>query len=250
MYLRASGMATVSRSSWSSRCTSTPRSRSVSAKASCSCLARLTQSTSSKRYSSWLRRRQPLQLEVRSVQDRLSQAADLRIDVQVHDSLSSGACGASWPRVPQRVEGPPTSRADRHLSPRHGELVSVEPIRRTSVRSRGGTSWPLSTGTCRPGARAARPGASDQDHAAFRFPSAFTVLFARHDRGLAAGLHRPDRRATQTDAESGAPIPGSYERTDTGLSFGDRLMELFLAPDQRPVRRDEPRRVHRPLRVR
>ena len=41
-------------SSSSSRCTRTPRSRRASANASCSCLARLTHSTSSNRYSSWL----------------------------------------------------------------------------------------------------------------------------------------------------------------------------------------------------
>jgi len=36
--------------------------------------------------------------------------------------------------------------------------------------------------------------------------------------------------AYQTDAETGRPVPGSYERTDTAISFGDRLMDLFLAP--------------------
>uniref|UniRef100_UPI0035668143 YfcC family protein n=1 Tax=Nocardioides sp. TaxID=35761 RepID=UPI0035668143 len=30
--------------------------------------------------------------------------------------------------------------------------------------------------------------------------------------------------------ETGAPVPGSYETSDSALSFGDRLMELFLAP--------------------
>ena len=33
-----------------------------------------------------------------------------------------------------------------------------------------------------------------------------------------------------TDADSGAPIPGSYQGTDVGLSFYDRVMELFMAP--------------------
>ena len=32
------------------------------------------------------------------------------------------------------------------------------------------------------------------------------------------------------DAETGAPIPGSYETDRRPLSFGDRLMELFLSP--------------------
>jgi uncharacterized ion transporter superfamily protein YfcC len=33
-----------------------------------------------------------------------------------------------------------------------------------------------------------------------------------------------------TDETSGAPVPGSYEGTDASLSFGDRLLELFLSP--------------------
>ena len=63
----------------------------------------------------------------------------------------------------------------------------------------------------------------------FSFPSAFTVLF-----GVTIGVWLlafiVPTGAYQTDAESGAPVPGTYEGTDAGLSFGDRVMELFLAP--------------------
>ena len=63
----------------------------------------------------------------------------------------------------------------------------------------------------------------------FRFPSAFTVLFGVTIAVWLLAFVIPTG-AYQTDAESGRPIPGSYEGTDVGLSFGDRLMELFLAP--------------------
>jgi uncharacterized ion transporter superfamily protein YfcC len=63
----------------------------------------------------------------------------------------------------------------------------------------------------------------------FSFPSAFTVLF-----GVTIGVWLlafiVPTGAYETDATSGAPVPGTYEGTDAGLSFGDRLMELFLSP--------------------
>ncbi len=62
----------------------------------------------------------------------------------------------------------------------------------------------------------------------FRFPSAFTVLFGVTIAVWLLAFIIPTG-AYQTD-DSGRPIPGSYEGTDTALSFGDRLMELFLAP--------------------
>jgi uncharacterized ion transporter superfamily protein YfcC len=63
----------------------------------------------------------------------------------------------------------------------------------------------------------------------FRFPSAFTVLFGVTLAVWLLAFVVPTG-AYRTDAESGRPIPGSYEGTDSALSFGDRLMELFLAP--------------------
>jgi uncharacterized ion transporter superfamily protein YfcC len=60
------------------------------------------------------------------------------------------------------------------------------------------------------------------------FPSAFTVLF-----GVTVGVwllaFLVPTGAYRVDAD-GSPVPGSYEEVDAGLSFGDRLMELFLAP--------------------
>lgn len=62
----------------------------------------------------------------------------------------------------------------------------------------------------------------------FHFPSAFTVLFGVTIAVwllafvVPTGAYRLDK--------AGAPIPGSYTGVDAGLSFGDRLMQLFLAP--------------------
>jgi len=63
----------------------------------------------------------------------------------------------------------------------------------------------------------------------FRFPSAFTVLFGVTVAVWLLAFIVPTG-TYQTDADSGRPLPGSYEATEAGLSFGDRLMELFLAP--------------------
>ncbi|MET0766366.1 MAG: YfcC family protein [Aeromicrobium sp.] len=62
----------------------------------------------------------------------------------------------------------------------------------------------------------------------FRFPSAFTVLF-----GVTLGVWLlafvVPTGAYKVD-DSGAPIPGSYAGVDAGLSLGDRMMQLFMAP--------------------
>lgn len=63
----------------------------------------------------------------------------------------------------------------------------------------------------------------------FRFPSAFTVLFAVTIAVWLLAFVVPTGKYA-ADPETGAPIPGSYAGTDSPLSFGDRLMELFLAP--------------------
>jgi uncharacterized ion transporter superfamily protein YfcC len=63
----------------------------------------------------------------------------------------------------------------------------------------------------------------------FRFPSAFTVLFGVTIAVWLLAFIVPTGKYA-TDAETGAPVPGSYAHTDSALSFGDRLMDLFLAP--------------------
>jgi uncharacterized ion transporter superfamily protein YfcC len=63
----------------------------------------------------------------------------------------------------------------------------------------------------------------------FRFPSAFTVLFGvTLSVWLLAFLIPTGEYAI--DEATGRPIPGSYEAVDSGLSFSDRLYELFMAP--------------------
>lgn len=62
----------------------------------------------------------------------------------------------------------------------------------------------------------------------FRFPSAFTVLFAVTIGVWLLAFIIPTGKY-QLD-ENGGPIPGSYAATDSGLSFVDRLMDLFLSP--------------------
>ncbi|HEX6487067.1 MAG TPA: YfcC family protein [Nocardioidaceae bacterium] len=63
----------------------------------------------------------------------------------------------------------------------------------------------------------------------FTFPSAFTVLFAVTILVWLLAFVIPTG-AYKVDPETGGPVPGSYETVDAGLSFTDRLMDLFLAP--------------------
>jgi uncharacterized ion transporter superfamily protein YfcC len=63
----------------------------------------------------------------------------------------------------------------------------------------------------------------------FSFPSAFSVLFAVTIGVWLLAFIVPTG-AYKTDAQTGAPVPGTYDGTDAGLSFGDRVMELFLSP--------------------
>ena len=61
-----------------------------------------------------------------------------------------------------------------------------------------------------------------------RFPSAFTVLFVvTVSVWLVAFVVPTGRYALDAD---GRPVPGSYATVDAGLSFVDRLYQLFLAP--------------------
>lgn len=61
-----------------------------------------------------------------------------------------------------------------------------------------------------------------------RFPSAFTVLFVVTIAVWLLAFIVPTGRYAVD--ESGGPIPGSYEEVDAGLSFNDRLYEVFMAP--------------------
>ncbi len=63
----------------------------------------------------------------------------------------------------------------------------------------------------------------------FSFPSAFTVLFGVTVAVWLLAFIVPTG-AYKVSEETGGPIAGSYEAVDAGLSFGDRLMQLFLAP--------------------
>ncbi len=63
----------------------------------------------------------------------------------------------------------------------------------------------------------------------FSFPSAFTVLFGVTIAVWVLAFIIPTG-AYKVSEKTGGPVPGSYEGVDAGLSFGDRLMQLFLAP--------------------
>ena len=62
-----------------------------------------------------------------------------------------------------------------------------------------------------------------------RFPSAFTVLFAVTVVVWLLAFIVPTGQYA-IDADTGGPIPGSYEEVDPGLSFNDRLYEVYMAP--------------------
>ena len=63
----------------------------------------------------------------------------------------------------------------------------------------------------------------------FTFPSAFTVLFVVTVAVWLVAFVVPTGRYRVSD-KTGGPVPGSYHHVDAGLSFTDRLMQLFLAP--------------------
>ncbi len=63
----------------------------------------------------------------------------------------------------------------------------------------------------------------------FTFPSAFTVLAVVTLAVWLLAFIVPTG-AYKISEETGGPIPGSYGAVDAGLSFGDRLMQLFLSP--------------------
>ena len=75
-----------------------------------------------------------------------------------------------------------------------------------------------------------QPDAEDEstEPRTMRFPSAFTVLFLVTVAVWVLAFVIPT--GTYRTGDDGAPVPGSYEHTDSALSFADRLMQLFLAP--------------------
>jgi uncharacterized ion transporter superfamily protein YfcC len=63
----------------------------------------------------------------------------------------------------------------------------------------------------------------------WRFPSAFTILFGVTIAVWLLAFIVPTGQY-KVDVETGRPIPGSYERVASGLSFNGRLKDLFLSP--------------------
>jgi uncharacterized ion transporter superfamily protein YfcC len=80
-----------------------------------------------------------------------------------------------------------------------------------------------------PSGAPAEPPTTDEEPRRFRFPSAFTVLFGVTIAVWLLAFVVPTG-SYRVDADTGRPIPGSYQTSDAALSFGDRLMDLFLAP--------------------
>jgi uncharacterized ion transporter superfamily protein YfcC len=85
----------------------------------------------------------------------------------------------------------------------------------------------MSTIDVRP--RTLAPGTPPERHRKFSFPSAFTVLFGVTVAVWVLAFVVPTG-AYKVDGATGGPIPGSYHGVDAGLSFTDRLMQLFMAP--------------------
>ncbi len=75
----------------------------------------------------------------------------------------------------------------------------------------------------------APPADSGKKERGFTFPSAFTVLTVVTIAVWLLAFVVPTG-AYKVSEETGGPIPGTYGAVDAGLSFGDRLMQLFLSP--------------------
>lgn len=73
------------------------------------------------------------------------------------------------------------------------------------------------------------PTVSGRSPRKFTFPSAFTVLFGVTVVVWLLAFVVPTG-AYRVSGRTGGPVPGSYHPVDAGLSFTDRLMQLFLAP--------------------
>ncbi len=74
-----------------------------------------------------------------------------------------------------------------------------------------------------------RPASSTPGKHRFTFPSAFTVLAAVTVAVWLLAFIVPTGAYRISD-KTGGPVPGSYHAVDAGLTFGGRLMQLFLSP--------------------
>ena len=77
--------------------------------------------------------------------------------------------------------------------------------------------------------RAADSPAASRPRRKFTFPSAFTVLFFVTIAVWLLAFVIPTG-AYKISEKTGGPVPGSYHHTDAGITFTQRLMDLFLAP--------------------
>lgn len=82
----------------------------------------------------------------------------------------------------------------------------------------------MTTAEARPAGERPAP----EKHRKFSFPSAFTVLFAVTVVVWLLAFIIPTGAYKMT--QDGRPIPGTYHHVDAGLSFYDRLMQLFMSP--------------------
>jgi uncharacterized ion transporter superfamily protein YfcC len=73
-----------------------------------------------------------------------------------------------------------------------------------------------------------QPATTEEGRKGFRFPSAFTILFFVTVAVWLLAFVIPAGRYLV--GEDGRPVPGSYERVESELTFADRLYELFVAP--------------------
>ncbi|MGZ4438402.1 MAG: YfcC family protein [Acidimicrobiales bacterium] len=73
------------------------------------------------------------------------------------------------------------------------------------------------------------PAAEEKPRRKHTFPSAFTVLFWVTVVVWLLAFIVPTG-AYRVSPKTGGPLPGSYHSVNAGLSFTDRLMQLFLAP--------------------
>lgn len=72
------------------------------------------------------------------------------------------------------------------------------------------------------------PVVRERGRRSLHFPSAFTVLFAVTIAVWLLAFAVPTGEYALDD--DGRPVPGSYTEVDAGLSFTDRLYQLFMAP--------------------
>ncbi len=76
---------------------------------------------------------------------------------------------------------------------------------------------------------AVKPADPDEMPRKFNFPSAFTILYGVTVVVWLLAFAVPTGAYT-VSKKTGGPVPGSYHHVESGLSFYDRLMQLFMAP--------------------